>query len=185
LCQWGQCVSKEASKSIARHFEKISHLDVEPMLKQLQSTLDTRHAILPDVNKEFMAISQKIVEYTDEWCPRIPKSLGHDRSTSTTADDIFIVNCPDLHPVPGKVLLSSIQENSSMRPQKASLLSVCSNYKPLCIIWTGSNLYRRTLNFSKIFLPARAVVNANTIRGLSLRERLNRFQECRFTFKRS
>ncbi|CZR66823.1 uncharacterized protein PAC_16724 [Phialocephala subalpina] len=84
-------------------------------------TLEARHNILPDVSKELLAFSQKIVDYTNEWCPGIPKSVGYDHRTSTTPDDIYIVNCPELHPVPGKIILPSIEENTSTRPQHANL----------------------------------------------------------------
>jgi hypothetical protein len=121
----------EASKSITRHLEKISYLDIDPMLKQLQVTLEARHNILPDVSKELLAFSQKIVDYTNEWCPGIPKSVGYDHRTSTTPDDIYIVNCHELHPVPGKIILPSIEENTLTRPQHASLSPVCPPYRPI------------------------------------------------------
>ncbi|KAF8857157.1 hypothetical protein BDZ45DRAFT_447861 [Acephala macrosclerotiorum] len=129
---WVQYISMEASKSISRHSVKISHLGIEPMLKEFQMTLETRHVVLPDVSKELLAISQKIVDYTNEWCPRVPRSLGHDRRTSTTLDDIYIVNCPELHPVPGKIILPGMEENFSMRPQPANASHVWSQIPERC-----------------------------------------------------
>ncbi|KUJ19505.1 uncharacterized protein LY89DRAFT_780432 [Mollisia scopiformis] len=118
-----QYISNEASDSIARHFEKISHIDIEPMLNAFQSTLEARHTILPDASKELTAISQKLTDFTNEWCPEIPKLLAHDTRKTITADDIFIVNCPELHPVPSKVLLPNLEESSFPKFPQTGLAS--------------------------------------------------------------
>lgn len=95
------------------------------MLKELQIALETRHNILPDISKELLAVSQNIVDYTNEWCLGLPKSLGHDRRANTTPDDIYIVNCPELHPIPGKMILPRIEEGSTPKPQLPSASHVC------------------------------------------------------------
>ena len=147
MYQWAQCISKEASENIHRHFEKILHLEVEPALKSLQLTLEARHAILPDPGKELIAFSRKLVDFTNEWCPGVLKGLGHDSRTVITPDDTFIMSCPELHPVPGNILLPSLEENSLMRRRWASLSSVCSEPRPMLLICVDADLSRRIFNF--------------------------------------
>jgi hypothetical protein len=88
------------------------------MLKALQLSLEARHSLLPDTGKELMAISRKIADFTDEWCFETSKSRARDSKTVTTQDDIFIINCPELHPVPGKVLRRGLEDDSSTRSQQ-------------------------------------------------------------------
>ncbi len=129
----------------------MSHLDIGPVLKAFQSTLEARHVILPEVSKEFMAISQKIVDYTNEWCHG--QSLTQDRRTNNAPDDIFIMNCPELHPVLGKVLLSSLEENCSTGMQQASLFSLrrpgiqCAPSSESALISTGSDFTSERRSF--------------------------------------
>lgn len=89
---------------MAKHIDKISDLEIEPILKSLQKTLEARHAILPDVGKGYLAMSQKLLEFTHEWCPELPKNVSHDSRGNNIPDDIYIINCPKLHSIPGKVL---------------------------------------------------------------------------------
>jgi hypothetical protein len=145
--QWVQCISKEASESIYRHFEKILHLEIEPTLKSLQLTLEARHAILPDASEELIAFSRKMVDFTNEWCPGVLKGLGHDSRTIITPDDTFIIHCPELHPVPGNILLPSLEENSLMRRRRGSQSSVCLEQRPIILICVDADLCRRIFNF--------------------------------------
>jgi hypothetical protein len=105
---------------MAKHLEKISNLEIEPMLKSLQATLEARHAIVVDVGKEYLAMSQKLAEFSHEWCHKLPKSLGHDSRSNSKLDDIYILNCPELHPVSVKVL----DENLAMKLQQVGCSSI-------------------------------------------------------------
>ena len=147
MYKWAQCISKEASESIHRHFEKILHLEIEPALKSLQLTLKARHAILPDAGEELIAFSRKMVDFTNEWCPGVLKGPGHDNRTAITPDDTFIMNCPELHPVPGKILLPSLEENSLIKRRQASLSSVCSEQRYVLLICVDTDFCRRIFNF--------------------------------------
>jgi hypothetical protein len=101
------------------------------MLKGLQLSLEARHTILPDISKELMAISRKIADFTNEWCPETSRSQARESRTATTHDDIFVMNCPELHPVPGKVLLRCLEEDSSVRSQQEF---VCWKYKATSLV---------------------------------------------------
>jgi hypothetical protein len=82
------------------------------MLKQLRLTLDARTAALSDCNGELKTLSQKISDYTNDWCPGSSYAMAYGSKHVHIPDDFYVINCPELHPLPAKNLYDGLSNET-------------------------------------------------------------------------
>ena len=86
--------------------------EVESILKQLRLTLDARTATLSDCNGELKDLSNKINDYTKDWCPSSSYAMAYGSKHVYISDDFYVINCPELHPLPAKDIYNSLNNES-------------------------------------------------------------------------
>jgi|SRR6266516_797099 len=96
--------------------------EVESILKQLRLTLDARIAALSDCNGELKDLSQKINDCTKDWCPGSSYAMAYGSKRISIPDDLYVINCPKLHPLPAKDLYNGINESNEGRTLQVRLL---------------------------------------------------------------
>lgn len=83
-------------------------------LKDLQSILNVRTKAITRSNGDLANILQKANESVLEWCPTSSNVLNYDNKDAPTVDDLYVINCPNLHPITAKDLHAAMLEQTSV-----------------------------------------------------------------------
>ncbi|CAG8953761.1 hypothetical protein HYFRA_00006652 [Hymenoscyphus fraxineus] len=104
--------------NIDQYIPRNHTLEMKDILMQIRVDLESRNAMVPDLNRELRLIYERILNDTQEWCPGSATSKLEESRDGHCIDDVYILSCSELHTVPAGELLFSKESPDAEKKQE-------------------------------------------------------------------